>query len=701
MDVDRAQYEKELDQFQKEAEDTIVPGELFFTRLDVKVLTKSGEWWNVFLWVTNLRLGMTVFKLFPESLDDKLEVQPSVYWMDWKKDIDFVGSWKSNRRHALQCRRCPAWLDGRLKERSSSDDGRDQFVLAVTDSGLDKVPLECVIETWQPMETTGKAGEKSNGFISMQDIHGETESLDAFVSFVFSHVTHVSDDQYHDRYGSDDDGDCDGDGEGERHESRLKFAYLCQKKKDYASQREELFGTSQADERKHKFEDPESTIFRKEFESLEHTLQISEESRQKGQISLVELERQTEQIHRALDLVDDVHHSLSIGDRKHKFEDPESTIFRKEFESLEHTLQISEESRQKGQISLVELERQTEQIHRALDLVDDVHHSLSIGDRILDTMSTFGNSLLSILVGGNGRMGRKREHYHGGFHRRSDEPRMESAGYDDDIASSEESHDHINDGEIDDVMDRQISKPEFVHRPRVLSGLLSQRNSSGQYKYMPIEVLFFHTLTRIVDQDGMIVSEIPHASVSTITLMNRPYHVGIGDPAFAVLVLSRLQELLWWWKDKHPRVRWIVSPLNKRKWFTLVDEEHDFTFDQRSKRIDQTRGKPTAKPKEIIRVEKHGAGRPGAGMPRLSARERMMQYESAPQSDGIVISDALAYENYLLNQISRNLRFMKEGALQTQSTLHEHERLLDEAEEEIDKARRQSRKVTRRIRDLM
>eukprot|EP01028_Stygiella_incarcerata_P002066 TRINITY_DN13861_c0_g1_i1.p1 TRINITY_DN13861_c0_g1~~TRINITY_DN13861_c0_g1_i1.p1 ORF type:complete len:662 (+),score=182.15 TRINITY_DN13861_c0_g1_i1:80-1987(+) len=635
MDVDRAQYEKELDQFQKEAEDTIVPGELFFTRLDVKVLTKSGEWWNVFLWVTNLRLGMTVFKLFPESLDDKLEVQPSVYWMDWKKDIDFVGSWKSNRRHALQCRRCPAWLDGRLKERSSSDDGRDQFVLAVTDSGLDKVPLECVIETWQPMETTGKAGEKSNGFISMQDIHGETESLDAFVSFVFSHVTHVSDDQYHDRYGSDDDGDCDGDGEGERHESRLKFAYLCQKKKDYASQREELFGTSQADE------------------------------------------------------------------RKHKFEDPESTIFRKEFESLEHTLQISEESRQKGQISLVELERQTEQIHRALDLVDDVHHSLSIGDRILDTMSTFGNSLLSILVGGNGRMGRKREHYHGGFHRRSDEPRMESAGYDDDIASSEESHDHINDGEIDDVMDRQISKPEFVHRPRVLSGLLSQRNSSGQYKYMPIEVLFFHTLTRIVDQDGMIVSEIPHASVSTITLMNRPYHVGIGDPAFAVLVLSRLQELLWWWKDKHPRVRWIVSPLNKRKWFTLVDEEHDFTFDQRSKRIDQTRGKPTAKPKEIIRVEKHGAGRPGAGMPRLSARERMMQYESAPQSDGIVISDALAYENYLLNQISRNLRFMKEGALQTQSTLHEHERLLDEAEEEIDKARRQSRKVTRRIRDLM
>jgi hypothetical protein len=45
---------------------------------------------------------------------------------------------------------------------------------------------------------------------------------------------------------------------------------------------------------------------------------------------------------------------------------------------------------------------------------------------------------------------------------------------------------------------------------------------------MQVEVLFFHSLTRIVDQDGMIVSEIPHESVPTLTLMNRPYHVGIG-----------------------------------------------------------------------------------------------------------------------------------------------------------------------------
>jgi hypothetical protein len=132
-----------------------------------------------------------------------------------------------------------------------------------------------------------------------------------------------------------------------------------------------------------------------------------------------------------------------------------------------------------------------------------------------------------------------------------------------------------------------------------------------------------------------------------------------------------------------------------------VDEEPDVFVGERSKRLDQTRDKPKTKGKSAPPAQKKPSGRPGAGMHKLSARERMMQYESAPQSDGIVISDALAYENYLLNQISKNLRFMKEGSLQTQSTLREHECLLDDAEEEIDKARRQSRKVTKRIRDLM
>jgi hypothetical protein len=201
------------------------------TGLDVKITTKSGEWWNVFLWVTNLRLGMTVFKLFPESLDDKLENQPSVYWMEWKKDIDFVGSWKSNRRHALQCRKCPSWLDERLKERSSSAGGRDQFVLALTASGVENAPLECVTDAWETTEKT------SNGFISMIDIHGETESLDAFMSFVFSHVTFQNDDESDEEEGRE--------GRGCRQlESRLKLAaHLCQNKKDYASQREYAMNT--------------------------------------------------------------------------------------------------------------------------------------------------------------------------------------------------------------------------------------------------------------------------------------------------------------------------------------------------------------------------------------------------------------------------------------------------------------------------
>jgi hypothetical protein len=57
--------------------------------------------------------------------------------------------------------------------------------------------------------------------------------------------------------------------------------------------RRELFGHADVDKEKQKIEDLESSIFRKEFESLENTLRVSEESRQKGQISLVELERQT------------------------------------------------------------------------------------------------------------------------------------------------------------------------------------------------------------------------------------------------------------------------------------------------------------------------------------------------------------------------------------------------------------------------
>jgi hypothetical protein len=133
--------------------------------------------------------------------------------------------------------------------------------------------------------------------------------------------------------------------------------------------------------------------------------------------------------------------------------------------------------------------RCVEQIHRALDLVDDVHHSLSIGDRIVDTMSSFGTSLWTLLVRGNGTVGRKREHYHGGFHRRSDDPHTEIDGHED-IRSNEgeltwEGKSVSGDDAAEDErINREITEPDVVHRPRVLAGLLSQRNSSGQYKCM-------------------------------------------------------------------------------------------------------------------------------------------------------------------------------------------------------------------------